>query len=102
MTNPHRRLHGLAVLFSLLSIVVISTFVRVAQMHAGASVEGTGVAQSNLGPQTQKSVQTSTAGGLKVTIFNTANGRVIVNLPDDMMAGDTISGTVVAEPKGNS
>ncbi len=41
-------------------------------------------------------------GGLQVATFDTLQGRVIVNLPDDMAAGDTISGTVVAEPKGNT
>ncbi|MGH9932604.1 MAG: hypothetical protein ACREA9_25655, partial [Pyrinomonadaceae bacterium] len=46
--------------------------------------------------------QVVTANGLQVVTFGTINGRVIVNLPDDMRAGDTISGTVVAEPKGNT
>jgi hypothetical protein len=41
-------------------------------------------------------------GGLKVVTFGTPNGRVIVNLPDDIIVGDTISGTVIAEPKGQS
>jgi hypothetical protein len=40
--------------------------------------------------------------GLRIVTFDTLQGRVIVNLPDDMRAGDTISGTVVAEPKGNT
>ena len=43
-----------------------------------------------------------TKGGLNVVTFDTINGQVIVNLPDDMRAGDTISGTVVAEPEGNT
>jgi hypothetical protein len=43
-----------------------------------------------------------TGGGLIKVNFNVEGGRVIVNLPDDMMAGDTISGTVVAEPKGQT
>jgi hypothetical protein len=43
-----------------------------------------------------------TANGLQTVTFDTMSGRVIVNLPDDMRAGDTISGTVVAEPKGNT
>ena len=41
-----------------------------------------------------------TGGGLIKVNFNLEGGRVIVNLPDDMRAGDTISGTVVEEPKG--
>jgi hypothetical protein len=43
-----------------------------------------------------------TANGLQTVTFDTMSGRVIVNLPDDMRAGDTISGTVVAEPKGDT
>lgn len=43
-----------------------------------------------------------TAGGLKVVTFTADPGTVTVNLPDDMRAGDTISGTVIAEPKGNT
>lgn len=38
--------------------------------------------------------------GLYVKTFATPEGRITVYLPDDMAAGDTISGTVVAEPKG--
>ena len=40
--------------------------------------------------------------GLRIVTFDTSAGRLNVNLPDDMTAGDTISGTVVAEPKGNT
>lgn len=43
-----------------------------------------------------------TAGGLTVVTFTVNPGTIKVNLPDDMMAGDTISGTVVAEPKGQT
>ncbi len=37
--------------------------------------------------------------GLRTVQFDTINGTVVVNLPDDMAAGDTISGTVVSKPK---
>ena len=40
--------------------------------------------------------------GLRTVTFDALQGRVIVNLPDDMRAGDTISGTVIAEPKGQT
>ncbi|HVS82388.1 MAG TPA: hypothetical protein VHE60_11705 [Pyrinomonadaceae bacterium] len=43
-----------------------------------------------------------TAGGLTVVTFTVEPGKIIVYLPDDMRAGDTISGTVVAEPKGQT
>lgn len=44
----------------------------------------------------------TTGDGLRIVTFDTLQSRVIVNLPDDMMAGDTISGTVIAEPKGQT
>lgn len=46
--------------------------------------------------------QVVTANGLRTVNFGTLNGQVTVNLPDDMRAGDTISGTVIAEPKGQT
>jgi uncharacterized surface protein with fasciclin (FAS1) repeats len=39
------------------------------------------------------------ANGLNTTTFDTLVGTVTVNLPDDLAAGDTISGTVIAEAK---
>lgn len=43
-----------------------------------------------------------TANGLHAFRFDAPSGQLTVNLPDDMRAGDTISGTVVAEPKGQT
>jgi hypothetical protein len=43
-----------------------------------------------------------TSNGLHTVTFDTVYGHVTAYLPDDMMAGDTISGTVMAEPKGQS
>ena len=40
--------------------------------------------------------------GLQKVNLDTSNGRIVVNLPNDIMAGDTISGTVIAEPKGQT
>lgn len=48
------------------------------------------------------SVQTEIAGGANKTTFETKLGKIHVNLPDDMAAGDTISGTVIAEPNGKT
>ena len=39
------------------------------------------------------------ATGLSTATFTTPQGTIYVNLPSDMAAGDTLSGTVVAEPK---
>lgn len=41
-------------------------------------------------------------GGLNTAVFETPHGKLKVNLPDDAAGGDTISGTVVAEPAGNT
>ena len=40
--------------------------------------------------------------GLYITTFTTPQGVITVNLPDDMAAGDTISGTVTAEATGKN
>src|SRR5258708_35310601 len=50
--------------------------------------------------QKSGSARTATSGGLQTTTFDTPRGRVKVYLPDDLAAGDTISGTVSAEPSG--
>lgn len=47
----------------------------------------------------QTSVQQETGWGLHTARFDTLQGRVVVYLPDGLAAGDTISGTVVAEPR---
>ena len=52
----------------------------------------------NSGSQTR----TDVASGLSTTTFDTLEGTVTVNLPDDLAAGDTISGSVIAEPKGKT
>ncbi len=41
-------------------------------------------------------------GGLKVVRIKVNPGIIKVNFPDDMRAGDTISGTVIAEPDGKT
>ena len=42
------------------------------------------------------------AEGLRTLSFGTLHGQVIVNLPDDMAAGDRISGTVETRPAGQT
>jgi len=44
----------------------------------------------------------TTGNGLQIATFDIAAGRITVRLPDDIRAGDTISGTVTAEPKGQT
>jgi hypothetical protein len=66
------------------------------------------VVASGVVQQTQKAAPTAqdskveTSRGLRTVTFNTPPGLIRIYLPDDTMAGDTISGTVVAEPKGNT
>ncbi len=47
-------------------------------------------------------VTTETSSGLVMTTLQTPRGNVKIYLPDDMAAGDTVSGTVAAEPSGKS
>ena len=42
------------------------------------------------------------SGGLQTITFELESGRVILHLPDDIRAGDSISGTVFTEPKGST
>lgn len=53
-------------------------------------------------PGADQTAESKTANGLHTVTFDTLQGRVIVNLPDHMRAGDRISGTVIAEPKGQT
>jgi len=46
--------------------------------------------------------ESTSGGGLSTTTFTTPQGRLLVHLPTDSRAGDTLSGTVVAEPKGET
>jgi hypothetical protein len=49
-----------------------------------------------------QNARVETGGGLQTVTFDTPPGLIRLYLPDDMRAGDTISGTVVAEPKGQT
>ncbi len=52
--------------------------------------------------QEKVSTQIESAPGLTKASFETSYGKLTVNLPDDMALGDTISGTVIAEPTGST
>lgn len=45
-------------------------------------------------------VENTVEEGLNTTVFDTPEGKISVNLPDDMAAGDTLSGTVLTEAIG--
>lgn len=53
-------------------------------------------------PPAVKKAEVKSGHGLQTATFDTAQGKIRVYLPDDMAAGDTISGTVIAEPKGGT
>jgi len=60
-------------------------------------------AQQNSRQPVSLKVNTKNVGGAyELTAETLLYGDLKVYLPDDMAAGDTISGTVVAEPKGNT
>ena len=59
-------------------------------------------APKNTSNQVGYQVDTKTANGLFVTTFDTPQGKIKVNLTDDVAAGDTISGTVETEPAGKN
>ncbi len=52
--------------------------------------------------QGQISATAKIGDGLNTTVFETPNGKISVNLPEDMATGDTLSGTVIAEPIGQT
>jgi hypothetical protein len=52
--------------------------------------------------QDKKAVDTKQKNGLTTVTFNTPNGKVTVTLPEKVHAGDIISGTVIAKPKGKN
>ncbi len=45
---------------------------------------------------------TKVGEGLNTTTFDTPKGKISVNLPEDLEAGDELTGTVVAEPAGKT
>lgn len=55
-----------------------------------------------LAQMSSSSAQTKSEGGIYVATLETQLGTIRVSLPGDMAAGDTISGTVIAEPSGKT
>src|SRR5258708_32654144 len=53
-------------------------------------------------PQGGANANVKTVGGLTVVTFPLNPGTITVNLPDDMRAGDNISGVVTPEPEGGT
>jgi len=55
---------------------------------------------TNIAGAESANVLSEKEGGLYKATLHTPSGKINVILPDDMSAGDTISGTVIAEPSG--
>lgn len=58
-------------------------------------VPGNDIPQGNFIPQ-------PIGSGIQVGVFSVPAGRITITLPDDIRAGDTISGTVNVEPNGQT
>lgn len=43
-----------------------------------------------------------TISELQIIIFDTAQGKIVVSLPEEILAGDMISGSITKEPKGKT
>jgi hypothetical protein len=56
--------------------------------------------RSGVAQQPAVTASTQTASGLHAVTFHLPQGTIRANFPDDLAAGDTISGTVNAEPSG--
>lgn len=50
--------------------------------------------------QAQDKVKTTSSNGLTKVEFETPNGKITLHLPNNIYAGDVISGTVITEPIG--
>ena len=53
-------------------------------------------------PTTNSQMGALIESAVRTVILNAARGKIRVSLPSDMEAGDTISGTVIAEPSGKN
>jgi hypothetical protein len=71
----------------LMTALVVASLFRLAPANGGDASAPTMRAATN---------------GLLVIPFDVPQGKIRINLPDDMAAGDTISGTVNAEPAGQN
>ena len=80
--------------------VAAAGLISIAQVLATSqsSLANTAAVQNAAGIQ----VESSASDGLFVVTFITPEGSIYVNFPDDISAGDTISGTIATEPTGKN
>ncbi|MGH9873551.1 MAG: CHAT domain-containing protein [Pyrinomonadaceae bacterium] len=80
--------------------VVVAALISISVvLIAGQTPLGTHAAAQNASGYR---VDSNTANGLYTTTFTTPQGAIKVNLPDDMAAGDTVSGSIYTEPTGKN
>ena len=74
------------------------------EKSGGKSTGGSGGGKSGSKPQRRagRNAALDITPGLQVASLDTPSGKVHVYLPDDMRAGDRISGAVIAEPRGET
>ncbi len=70
--------------------------------HSRLGDEKTGNPEAPKAPSAPVKTTLTTEDGTQTGTFETPAGKIKVTLPDDMRAGDTISGTVTAEPNGQT
>src|SRR5439155_1903878 len=93
MKRNGRKLVAVSILFSLL---LISSLVL---RHSARARVGK---KPSLTRALAPTVDAGDSNGLKTTKFTSSRGTITVNKPDDMTAGDTLSGTVTEEPAGKT
>lgn len=84
---------------TLMAVVLTSTAFGFRPTFQPAPVSFINELGAPIGGDGETPVRNETAFGLNTTTFDTLVGTVTVNLPDDLAAGDTISGTVISESK---
>src|SRR5258705_3309595 len=93
MTIPNRSASGLLARVAGAALIAI-TFISIAKTPFAPRA----AAQNAAG----YSVDSKSADGLYSTTFTTPQGVIKVNLPDAMVAGDTVSGSIYTEPTGKN
>jgi hypothetical protein len=80
----------------------LTLFLLIAALFQTAFLPEVSAQQNTPQPIPLKVSTRNTGGAFELTYDTLLYGDLKVYLPDDMSAGDTISGTVVVEPKGNT
>ena len=85
-----------------LPLIVLAVSFLSSEVNADFNGNSNGSSVPAPSPAEAATSNVTTNGGLTVVTFQTNPGNIRVYLPDDMRAGDTIAGTVVAEPNGQT